>query len=168
MLNIFRNLKFVPMEIQIGEKAPLFGLRAHDRSMVQLDDFAGQPVVLLFFPFAFSSVCTGELCTMQDDLGAYEQLKAQVLAISVDSFYSLAQYRSINGYSFPLLSDFNKETSRSYGALHEHLTVDLKGVSKRAVFVIDKNGTLLHKEILEVPSQLPNFEKVKEVLATLS
>ena len=155
------------MEINIGEKAPDFTLRAHDKSEVSLSQFQGKKVVLLFFPLAFTGTCTKELCSMRDNLSEYNDLDAQVLAISVDSLFVLNQYREANDYNFPLLSDFNKQTIRSYGALHETFVLDMKGVAKRSVFVIDGVGILRHKEILDVPTELPDFEKVKEVLAAI-
>ncbi len=155
------------MEINIGEKAPDFTLRAHDKSEVSLNQFKGKKVVLLFFPLAFTGTCTKELCSMRDNLGDYNDLDAQVLAISVDSLYVLNQFREANDYNFPLLSDFNKQTIRSYGTLYETFALGMKGVAKRSVFVIDGTGILRHKEILDVPSELPDFEKVKEVLATI-
>ena len=155
------------MEINVGEKAPDFTLRAQDKSRVTLSQYRGKKVVLLFFPLAFTSVCTKELCTIRDELGDYNDLNAEVLAISVDSLYTLNKFRSAHNYNFPLLSDFNKDTSRSYGTLHEEFGLDMRGVSKRSVFVIDGMGVVRHKEILEIPSQIPDFEKVKETLAAI-
>ena len=154
------------MEVNIGERAPLFTLRAHDKSEVHLNQYQGKKVVLLFFPLAFSSVCTKELCLMRDEMADYNELDAEVLAISVDSLYSLNVFREKYGYNFSLLSDFNKEASRSYGALHEEFGHGMKGVSKRAVFVIDKGGIIRHKEILDNPGQMPDFDKVRSVLAS--
>jgi peroxiredoxin len=105
---------------------------------------------------------------MRDDLADYNELNAEVLAISVDSLYSLNVFREKYGYNFDLLSDFNKEVSRSYGALHEEFGLGMKGVSKRAVFVIDKGGTIRHKEILDNPGQMPDFDKVRTVLASIN
>ncbi len=153
------------MELKTGEKAPHFSLRDHNKSLVSLEDFGGRQVLLLFFPFAFSSVCTSELCQVNDEFSQYEALDATVIAISVDSPYTLGRFRSEYNYTFILLSDFNKEVSRSYGALHEHFAMGLHGVSKRAAFVIDKNGVIKHQEIMNNPGELPNFARIKEVLA---
>ncbi len=155
------------MEINVGEKAPNFALRAHDRSLVTLEQFRDKKVVLLFFPLAFTRTCTKELCSLRDDLQAYNELDAQILAISVDSLFVLDKFREEYGYNFPLLSDFNKEVCRSYGALHEEFALGIKGVAKRSVFVIDGSGSLRHKEIMENPSNLPDFQKVKDVLAAI-
>ncbi|NND34686.1 MAG: redoxin domain-containing protein [Saprospiraceae bacterium] len=156
------------MEVKIGEKAPLFSLIAYDKKPVDLEDFRGSNVVILFFPLAFSSVCTAELCQVRDELEDYNDLKANVLAISVDSLYTLRKFREEQGYNFTLLSDFNKEVSRSYGAFHEEFGLGMKGVSKRAAFVLDRNGIIKYKEILDIPSEIPNFEKIKETLASLN
>ena len=105
---------------------------------------------------------------IQDELADYNKLNAQILAISVDSLYSLNVFREKYRYHFSLLSDFNKEVSRSYGALHEEFGLGMRGVSKRAVFVIDKVGIIRHKEILDIPSQMPDFDKVRTVLASIN
>lgn len=105
---------------------------------------------------------------IRDEMKDYDELDAKVVAISVDSPHALRKFREEQGYNFDLLSDFNKETSRSYGALHEEFGLGMRGVSKRAAFVIDKNGFIKHQEILDIPSEMPNFEKVKEILATLN
>ena len=156
------------MTIKIGDKAPNFSLRASDKSEVSLEDFKGKNIVLLFFPLAFTGVCTTELCTMRDDIGSYEGLNAQILAISVDSLFTLEKYKETERYNFPLLSDFNKNVSRAYGALYEDFALDMKGVSKRAAFVIDKNGIVRYAEVLETVSDLPNFSVIKETLSQLN
>lgn len=150
------------MSIQVGQPAPQFTLVATDRSEVSLSDFKGKKVVLHFFPFAFTSTCTTQLCTMRDTFGYYEGLGAQILAISVDSPFTLAKFKEEQGYQFPLLSDFNKEVSAAYGALYEEFTLGLKGVSKRAAFVIDENQQIIYAEVLESAKDLPDFEAIAE------
>ncbi len=151
-----------------GDKAPNFTLRATDKSQVSLEDFKGQNVVLLFFPVAFSSVCTEELCSMRDDIGTYEDLDAQILAVSIDSLFSLGKFKELEGYNFPLLSDFNKTVSRAYGALYEDWVLDMRGVSKRSAFVIDKEGVVQYAEVLESAGDLPDFAAVKATLTQLN
>lgn len=153
-------------KISVGDKAPEFSLRATDKSEVSLKDYKGQNVVLLFFPLAFTGVCTKELCDMRDNLSVYESLNAQVIAISVDSLFSLEQFKTSQSYNFPLLSDFNKEVSRAYGSLYEDFVLGMKGVSKRSAFVISPDGIIKYAEILEDAGQIPNFDKVKEALAS--
>ncbi len=156
------------MAVNTGEKAPTFKLRASDTSEVSLEDYRGKNVVLLFFPLAFTGVCTKELCSMRDDIGTYEGLDAQILAVSVDSPFTLAEFKKQQDYNFPLLSDFNRSVSRAYGSLYEDFVLDLKGVSKRSAFVIDKEGTVRYAEVLESAGDLPNFSAVKETLSALN
>ena len=155
------------MPIQIGDKAPSFTLVASDKSKVSLSDFKGKNVVLLFFPHAFTGVCTKELCATRDDIGRYEKADATVLAISVDTLFVLAKFKAENGFNFPLLSDFNKTVSKKYDALYKVFGFGMKGVSKRAAFVIDKKGIIRYAEVLEFAGDLPNFEAIKETLDTL-
>ncbi|MEM9920870.1 MAG: redoxin domain-containing protein [Bacteroidota bacterium] len=155
------------MTLTIGEKAPNFTLRASDTKEVSLEDFKGHNVVLLFFPLAFTGVCTTELCTMRDDIATYDGLDAKVLAISVDSPFTLDKFKSDQNLNFPLLSDFNKTVSRAYGSLYEDFVLDMKGVSKRSAFVIDREGNLRYIEVLESAGDLPNFSAVKATLESL-
>ena len=156
------------MVLKAGDNAPNFTLRATDKSEVSLESYRGKNVVLLFFPLAFTGVCTDELCSMRDDIGTYEGLNAQILAVSVDSLFTLEKFKADQNYNFPLLSDFNKNVSRAYGALYEDFVLDMKGVSKRSAFVIDKNGVIQYAEVLESAGDLPNFSAVKETLASLN
>jgi len=156
------------MTIKIGEKAPNFTLRASDKAEVSLEDYKGKNVVLLFFPLAFTGVCTTELCTMRDNLSVYNGLDSEILAISVDSFAVLAKYKEEQALNFTLLSDFNRQVSRAYGALYEEFVLGMKGVSKRSAFVIDKNGTIQYAEVLESAGDLPNFEAIQDALKKLN
>ena len=150
------------MSIQIGQPAPQFTLVSSELKEVSLADFKGKKVVLHFFPMAFTGVCTTQLCTMRDNFGYYDGLNAQVLAVSVDSPFTLAKFKEDNNYQFPLLSDFNKEVSAAYGALYDEFVFGLKGVSKRAAFVIDENQTIIYAEVLESAKDLPDFEAIAE------
>jgi len=156
------------MEINVGNKAPNFTLRNTEKAEVSLENYKGKNVVLLFFPLAFTGVCTTELCTMRDDIATYEGLDAEVLAISVDSLFTLEQFKKAENYNFQLLSDFNKNVSRAYGSFYEDFVLDMKGVSKRAAFVIDKEGMIQYAEVLESAGDLPNFDAVKAALAKLN
>ena len=155
------------MAIKAGDKAPLFTLHASDTSEVNLSDYAGRNVVVLFFPLAFTGVCTAELCSMRDALADYNNMDTDVLAISVDSPFTLAKFRESEGFNFPLLSDFNKEVSRQYGSLYDTFVFGMEGVSKRSAFVVDKEGVVRYAEVLESAGDLPNFAAVKETLASL-
>lgn len=152
------------MSLQPGDKAPEFSLRASDKSQVNLKDYRGRNVVLLFFPLAFTGVCTKELCLMRDSLAEYERLDTQVLAVSVDSLYALNKWKQEQGFNFPLLSDFNKTVSRKYEVLYKEFVFGMKGVSKRSAFVIDGGGIIRYAEVLENAGELPNFEAVKKTL----
>jgi glutaredoxin-dependent peroxiredoxin len=152
------------MSIQIGQPAPQFTLVSSDKTEVSLSDFKGRKVVLHFFPFAFTGTCTAQLCEMRDSFGYYEGLNAQILAISVDSPYTLAKFKEANNYQFPLLSDFNKEVSPAYGAWYEVFNLGLKGVSKRAAFVIDEDQNILYAEVLDVAKELPDFAAIAEAV----
>ncbi len=152
------------MSIQIGQAAPAFTLTSDEKKPISLSDYKGKNVVLLFFPLAFTGVCTEELCSMRDDIGTYEGLNAQVLAVSVDSPFSLEKFKAEQGFNFPLLSDFNREVSAAYGSIYEDFVLGMKGVSKRSAFVIDGEGVLRHAEVLDNAGEIPNFEAVKETL----
>jgi peroxiredoxin len=155
------------MKINIGDKAPDFTLKNSEGEDLTLSDFKGkQNVVLLFFPLAFSSVCTDEMCGVRDDMNKFNELNAEVLAVSVDSFFTLKEFKKSQNLNFPLLSDFNKETATAYGALYDEF-FGMHGVAKRSAFVIDKEGTVQYAEVLEKASDLPDFEKIRETISRL-
>ncbi len=131
-------------------------------------DFKGKNVLLLFFPLAFTGTCTAELCATRDDIASYNTANAQVLAISVDSIFTLGKFKAEQNLNFPLLSDFNKEVSSAYGSLYDSFVFDMKGVSKRSAFVIDKEGVVRYSEVLEKAADLPNFVAIKDVLSKLN
>ncbi len=148
------------MSIQIGQQAPEFKLVSSEITEVSLADFKGKKVVIHFFPFAFTGTCTTQLCTMRDSFGYYEGVNAQILGISVDSPFTLKKFKEENGYQFPLLSDFNKEVSTAYGAIYNEFVMGLKGVSKRAAFVLNENHEVVYAEVLDVATDLPDFEAI--------
>lgn len=156
------------MTLQPGQPAPEFILRDSDKQEVKLSDYKGKNVVLLFFPLAFTGVCTAELCAMRDNLTAYNNLNAAVLAISVDSLFTLDKFKKEQGFTFPLLSDFNKEVSEAYGSLYTEFAFGMKGVSKRSAFVIDKEGVIRYAEVLEDAGKVPDFDAVQNVLKSLN
>ncbi|WP_442588658.1 redoxin domain-containing protein [Pedobacter sp. AW31-3R] len=152
------------MALKAGDQAPDFKLFSSELKEVSLGDFKGKKVVLQFFPMAFTGVCTTQLCTMRDSFGFYEGMDAAVLGISVDSPFTLAKFKEEQFYQFPLLSDFNKETSQAYGAFYEEFAFNLKGVSKRSAFVIDEEGKIIYAEVLESAGDLPDFDAIKKVI----
>ena len=156
------------MSLKPGDKAPNFTLYSSDKEEVSLDSFQGKSnVVLLFFPQSFTGGCTKEMCSMRDDIASYQNLDAKVIAISVDSIATLNKFKSIEELNFLLLSDFNKEVSRAYDAIYEEWVFNMRGVSKRSAFVIDKQGVIRYAEVLDNPGELPNFEAVKSTLESL-
>ncbi|TDQ08708.1 redoxin domain-containing protein [Pedobacter metabolipauper] len=152
------------MALQVGDKAPDFKLFSSELKEVSLSDYAGKKLVIQFFPMAFTGVCTAQLCTMRDSFGYYEGMNADVVGISVDSPFTLAKFKEDQSYQFPLLSDFNKEVSKAFGAFYEDFVFNLKGVSKRAAFVIDEEGKIIHAEVLEDAGNMPDFDAIKKVI----
>jgi peroxiredoxin len=157
----------MPTLLQIGEKAPEFTLFDSDKNKVSLEDQKGKNVLLLFFPLAFTRTCTAELCSIRDNIASYNAVRAKAFGISVDSLYTLAKFKAEQNLNFSLLSDFNKEVSHSYGVLYETFSYGMKGVSKRAAFVIDKQGNIQYVEVLENSSEQPDFDRINKKLAEL-
>ena len=154
------------MAVIEGGQAPDFTLMNQEREPVTLSNLRGRPVVLAFFPAAFSSVCTKELCTFRDSLSRLNQARAQVLGISVDTFFALKAFHTDQKLTFPLLSDFNKQTIRDYGVFNEDM-IGLKGIAKRAVFVVDKDGKVRYRQVLDDARNEPDYEGVFKTLASL-
>ncbi len=155
------------MSLNTGEIAPDFTLINTDGKKVSLKDYLNKQVVLLFFPFANSSTCTEEMCTMRDNLKKYENFDANILGISVDSHYTLKLWSEKLNLNFPLLSDFNKEASSKYNSLNEIHSpgkYDYLGVSKRSAFVIGKNGKIKYAEICLHTGLQPDYEAIKNSL----
>ena len=155
------------MSVDVGAKAPDFTLPNQDREPVTLSEqLKNGPVVLAFFPAAFSSVCQKEMCTFRDSANALNSVKAKVLGVSVDTFFALKAWGDENKLNFPLLSDFNKDVIGKYGVVNPDM-IGLKGIAKRAVFVIDKSGVVRHREVLEDARNEPDYGKINEALAAL-
>jgi peroxiredoxin len=153
------------MSADIGQTAPAFELNASTGETISLEGYRGEkPVVLLFVPLAFTPVCTNELSRMRDDYETYTALGAEILAASVDSQFTLRVWADQLKLPFPLLSDFNKETATAYGAIYKDL-MGLKGVAKRAAFVIDKAGIIRYRWVSEDADKLPAFDEIQAVVA---
>jgi len=155
------------MKIEVGQKAPDFKLHNTEKKPVSLTEQKGNNVLLLFFPLAFTSVCTKELCNIRDNIDMYNNVKAKVFGISVDSPQTLAKFKEDQHLNFPLLSDFNKEASKAYGCLYDTFAGWMNGVSKRSAFVVDKEGVVQYAEVLENAGNLPDFENINITLTTL-
>ena len=156
------------MSIQTGNVAPDFSLFDTDKNKVSLAEQKGKNVVVLFFPLAFTGVCTTELCNVRDNISLYNNTNAVVFGVSVDSLFSLGKFRAEQNLNFQLLSDFNKEAAKAYGVLYDTFPAfEMQGVSKRAVFVIDKEGVVKYAEVCPTPGDLPNFEAIQQTLNSL-
>src|SRR5215475_13510430 len=155
------------MPVDVGSRAPDFTLVNEERQPVTLSQQKGKPVVLAFFPAAFSSVCQKELCTFRDSMAQLNKAQAQVFGISVDTFFALKAFQDQQHLNFQLLSDFNKQVIREYGAFNEDM-IGLKGIAKRSVFVLDQDGVVRYREVLEDARNEPNYQKVFDSLSSLS
>lgn len=148
--------------------APDFTLQNTNGEEVTLSSYQEKKnVVLLFFPLAFTNTCTEELCHTRDNLKIYSSLNAEILGISVDTFFTLKEFKASQNLNFQLLSDFNKTASKDYGVLYDDF-FGMHGVSKRSVFVINKVGEVVHSEVLENANELPDFEEIQKALIKLN
>ena len=159
------------MAIETGSKAPDFSLKSKNADGVadiQLSDNVGSKnTVLLFFPLAFTGVCTDELCDVTAGLSSYTDLNATVIGISVDSPFTQEAWAKQENIGITLASDLNKQTAKDYGVLLDDLG-GFGATSARAAFVIDREGTVQYAEQTETPADLPNFDAIKETLSKLN
>jgi glutaredoxin-dependent peroxiredoxin len=153
--------------MMIGQVAPHFSLYNTRREKVELKDHLGKKIVLVFFPAAWTSVCTKEMCSLRDDMASYTDLDALVFGISVDMPFALKHFKADQNIPFDLLSDFNKEVIQAYGVYRAEFALELKGVAERAVFIIGSDGTIQYRQVLENPAELPDFDAAKRVLETI-
>lgn len=156
------------MSIQVGQHAPDFKLFNTEKKEISLSDYNGKNLVILFFPLAFTGVCTSELCNIRDNYNVYTSLNAEVIGVSIDSLFSLERFKKDQNYNFDLLSDFNKTTAEAYDSLYKTFGFGMIGVTKRSAFVIDKNGIIQYAEILEDAGKQPNFDAIKSCLEGLN
>jgi len=158
------------MAIAVGTKAPDFSLKSKQASgLVDVklsNNFGKKNTVLLFFPLAFTSVCTQEMCDISQGINAYTGLNAEVIGLSVDSPFAQEAWAQKEKISITLASDLNKATAKAYGTLLDDL-IGLGSVSARAAFVVDKQGIIRYSEQTPTPKELPNFEAIKATLAKL-
>ena len=156
------------MSIQVGQAAPDFTLYDSEKNKVTLSALQGSPVVILFFPAAFTGVCTKELCSVRDNLSTYNNTNAKVFGISVDSLFALAKFKEEQQLNFPLLSDYNRDASTAFDVLYDVFPAfEMQRVSKRAAFVIDAAGVIRYAEICPTPGDLPDFSAIQSTLAAL-
>ena len=156
------------MAADVGSKAPDFALVNGERETVKLKDAIGsENVVLAFFPGAFSGTCTKEMCAFRDAMSQLKGLNAKVFGISTDTFFTLKAWGDQQKLGFPLLSDYNKEAIQAYGVVNPDM-IGLKNIAKRAVFVLDKGGTIRYREVLEDARNEPDYDKLKQALAQVA
>ena len=150
------------MVLRLGRKVPGFALPDADQKTRSLAELTKQgPVVLAFFPFAFSGVCDKEMCTFRDGFGSLQGAGAQLVGISVDSSYSLKAFAQTYNLQFPLLSDFNKKVAKLYGVLQDPwVGLGYKGVAKRAIIVVDQQEKLRYRWVTDDPSEEPPYAEV--------
>lgn len=156
------------MKIEVGSIAPDFSLYSSEKEKISLSDYKDKNIILLFFPLAFTGVCTKELCNVRDHIALYNNANAIVLGISVDSPQTLAKFKEEQKLNFKLLSDFNKTVSEKYDCLYETFVMEMKGVSKRSAFVIGKDGKIHYAQVLENAGDEPNYEGIQNCLANLN
>ncbi|MCC6909572.1 MAG: redoxin domain-containing protein [Phycisphaerales bacterium] len=154
------------MALKVGDKAVAVKLSPEPKQWIDLGDEIGKnKIVLLFFPLAFSGVCTKELCTMRDNWSKWSGLNAKIYGVSVDSPFVNKKFAEENKLPFALLSDFNREAAKAYGVLMEDL-IGLKNVAMRSAFVIDRNGKVAYSWVAENPGIEPNYDEVQKAVQT--
>lgn len=154
--------------LQTGQAAPAFTMYDSEKNIVNNETIKGHKALLLFIPAAFTSTCTREFCMIRDDISRYNNSDAKVIGISTDSVYVLRKWKEEEKINFTLASDYNKDVSAAFDAAYELFNYGMKGTSKRAAFVIDKEGIIRYAEVLENASLLPDFEKINAVIASLA
>lgn len=156
------------MPVSVGDQAPDFTLPgAPGTDPVTLSSFRGERnVVVLFFPLAFTSVCTDEMCHMAETYDEWTGLDAEVLGVSVDSPFVNQKFAQETGAAFPILSDFNKEAIKAFDVMYEEF-FGLRGVAKRSAFVVDRNGAVRYAWVSEDAGVLPDFQAIKAAVEAL-
>jgi len=157
------------MTPRVGQRVPEFTLLDVDKRDRSLSEFVQRgKVVIAFFPFAFSGTCDREMCTFRDNMARLSSMRAQVIGISVDSLFTLRAFAHTYGIEYPVLSDYNKKVIRAYGVMQDPwVDFGYRGVSKRAVFVVDGKGILRYKWSTDVPSEEPPYDQVISALAKI-
>jgi peroxiredoxin len=155
------------MLLKIGDKAPSFTLIDADRKLRSLSEFQGKKLVLAFFPGAFTGVCQKELCTFRDSMTNLSNLNAQVVGISVDSPFANKGFATQNNLQFPLLSDYTRAVIEQYGGVHKDFA-GLTGytAAKRAIYVLDSQGTIRYVWVSDNPGIEPNYDEINKVVGS--
>ena len=160
------------MPLKIGDKAPDFTLPSFTPSAevtnISLSSYKGKNLVILFFPMAFTGVCTAEMCTMSENFNQYKNLGAEIIGISVDGTFVQKAFAKDNNIAIPLLSDFNKDVVKLYDVYSPEFAHGMKGVAKRSVYVIDKNGIIKYTEVTPTAGDQVNFDAIKKAVQSLN
>jgi peroxiredoxin len=154
--------------LQIGAKAPSFSVVDSEKQTITNETITGKRTLILFFPAAFTSVCTKELCAVRDDLSRYNNMNVQVMGVSTDTLFTLAKYKEEQGLNFTLASDYNKEMCKAFHASYDDFVFGMKGTARRAAFILDTDGTIQYAEVLESAGDLPNFKAINKKLEELA
>jgi peroxiredoxin len=156
------------LSVEEGREPPDFSLPDQDRKQRALKDFVGKKIVLAFFPGAFTSVCTKEMCTFRDSIQALNSLNAQVVGISVNDPFTNKAFAEANKLQFPILSDYTRKTVRKYNVFHDNFA-GLAGytAAKRSVFVLDDDGIVRYRWVSDDPGKQPDYDAIKKVLAEI-
>jgi len=144
--------------VNVGDKAPDFTLKAHDKSEVTLSSFSGSKVILSFYPAAFTGVCQNQACTINNQADALSSANCQVLGISVDSPFANNAFRETNEIGYPLLSDVHREVITAYEILFENFAIEGYTVAQRSVFVVEEDGTIGYAWYAENPGVEPDYD----------
>lgn len=157
------------MAVQVGQVAPDATLINADRKATKLSALRGQPTVLVFFPGAFTGVCTKEMCTFRDSIGKFNSLRAQVVGISIDSPFAQKAFADQNKLNFTLLSDFSRQAVRAFEIEDPNFVGGLlPGVAKRSVFVLDKDGKVVYKWVSDDATIEPPYAEVEAAVAKIN
>ncbi len=156
--------------VEVGQKAPDFTMLSDEGKPVTLSKSLGRgPIILSFYVWDFTNVCQGQLCALRDSLGALQQMGATVFGISTDSHHSHRVFKQQNGINYPLLSDWNKTVTKAYGVQYDKFgDFGLQGVSKRSVFVLDRDGIVRYRWVTEDPKVPPDHRRVLEEVKKLA
>ena len=156
------------MAVQVGQQAPDVTLVNYDRKPMRISELRGKPAVLLFFPGAFTTTCTKEMCAFRDGMAEYGTLNAQVIGISVDMPYSQKAFADQHGLTFPLMSDYNREAVRAFDVQDPNFAGGLlPGVAMRSVFVLDRQGAVRYKWVADKQGTEPDYAAVEAAVKAL-
>ncbi|MBI3860130.1 MAG: redoxin domain-containing protein [Thaumarchaeota archaeon] len=158
------------MVLRLGQRVPDFALPDADRKVRTLGELTGEgPLLIAFFPFAFSGTCDREMCTFRDGFGQLQTSGVRMVGVSVDSSFSLRAFAQTYNLPFPLLSDFNKKVTKLYGVLQDPwVGLGYRGVAKRSVFLVDRKGVLRYRWVTDIPSEEPPYQEVVKAVQKLA